>query len=340
MASTTRFLLPALAVLAVLSPFTYAQTVLNYAQLPVCAQQCTYLTQAQAACVNAAGGEQACFCQSAYLTTLKQSPTGLCDAFCTPPDLTLIYNWYNTLCAQPAQPGTSSIPGTTLIVVTSTANPVATISPTSTVRSSSNTISNSRDDDPEGGWFANHWRWVLMLIIIFVGLVLISIIGVYLKRRHDKKKDAVSGNMAAHDAPYTGPPPPDTFHSKHPDVPSSGRPQMAAVAGSLGFARNSLTSLGRDRRSRGDTIQGDTGPVVWGPHQHQAAADVGTYGGIPVPESSPSGTPVSANGKGKMRESVVDLGEDAVGSPLNPSRGGTPIQDEAAPRRKLSKRAR
>lgn len=179
-----------------------------------------------------------------------------------------------------------------------------------------------------------------MLIIIFVGLVLISIIGVYLKRRHDKKKDVVSGNMAAHDAPYTGPPPPpETFHSKHPDAPSSGRPQMAAVAGSLGFARNSLTSLGRDRRSRADTIQGDAGPVVWGPHQHQAVADMGTYGGIPVPESSPSSTPVSANGKGKMRESVVDLGDDAVASPLNPSRGATPNQEEA-PRRKLSKRVR
>jgi len=152
MASANRFLLSALAVLAVLSPLCYAQTVLNYAELPACAQQCTYLTQAQAACISAAGGEQACFCQSAYLTTLKQSPNGLCDAFCTQPDLDRIYSWYTQLCAQPAQPGTSSIPGTTLIVVTSTADPAATISPTSTARSSSNTISNSSDDDPEGGW--------------------------------------------------------------------------------------------------------------------------------------------------------------------------------------------
>ncbi len=197
-----------------------------------------------------------------------------------------------------------------------------------------------------------------MLIIIFVGLLAISLIGVYLKRRHDKHKDAASGNMAAHDAPYTGPPPPDTFKHKHPDGAPPARPQMAAVAGSLGFARASLTSLGRDRRSRSDFMQPDTGPVVWGPHQHQAAAaaDKGAYGGVPVPESGP-GTPVSANGKGKMREEGIEVGNDsAVGSPLNasrvgsplepsrggsplvPSRGGTPIQEDAPPRRKLSKR--
>jgi hypothetical protein len=54
---------------------------------------------------------------------------------------------------------------------------------------------------PLGSRFATHWRWVMMMMIIFIGLGLIALLAVYLKRRHARKVDerrvASSGFPAA-----------------------------------------------------------------------------------------------------------------------------------------------
>ncbi|KAL9079616.1 MAG: hypothetical protein Q9157_001501 [Trypethelium eluteriae] len=93
----------ALVILAIL-PVVSTQQLLQYGtnQLPSCAQGCTLLNQAQSACVPPAAPVtnqaqyQSCFCQSAYLRTLYQSPNGVCDANCGQSDLVKIQQWIST----------------------------------------------------------------------------------------------------------------------------------------------------------------------------------------------------------------------------------------------------
>lgn len=132
-------LLSALSVFSILLPVASAQQLLQYGagQLPTCAQGCTLLQQAQAACTPpqapATSQQQylSCFCQSAYLRTLYQSPNGVCDASCAQSDLSQIQSWYTGLCKNGAAPpaattSSTSAPGT------SSTSPVTTVSPTPT----------------------------------------------------------------------------------------------------------------------------------------------------------------------------------------------------------------
>lgn len=64
-----------------------------------------------------------------------------------------------------------------------------------------------------------------MLIIIFLGMILLSILGVWLKRRHRRKRDANTGNFGPRDAFH-----PSNPHSSLPSVQARGsRPEMATV---------------------------------------------------------------------------------------------------------------
>ena len=71
-------------------------------QLPACAQSCPLLVQAAQACQATNSATQTnwvCFCQSAYLTTLKTSAVGICDSVCTnPTDNAQVSTWYNSNC--------------------------------------------------------------------------------------------------------------------------------------------------------------------------------------------------------------------------------------------------
>lgn len=71
-------------------------------QLPACAQSCPLLVQAAQACTatnTATQSNWACFCQSAYLTTLTSSAVGICDAVCTnPTENAQVSTWYNSNC--------------------------------------------------------------------------------------------------------------------------------------------------------------------------------------------------------------------------------------------------
>lgn len=50
--------------------------------------------------------------------------------------------------------------------------------------------------------FATHWRWVVMIIVLLVGLTALALLAVYLKRRHARKADerraASSGFPTSH----------------------------------------------------------------------------------------------------------------------------------------------
>ncbi|KAI9683326.1 MAG: hypothetical protein M1829_005396 [Trizodia sp. TS-e1964] len=219
--------------------------------LPACSTACNPLYQAQYACVPpaapASGPEiyTTCFCQSNFLIPLKAGAAGLCDTACSTADLALIHNWYNAKCGAGA--ATTTIPGvgvTTTVVVdapgaattspaTTTAGTTSTASttlnaalPGSTTTSSSSSASNT---DPPQTWIQSHYQWVIMLVVIFVGLALISVAGVYFRRRYHRKRDAALG----------------------PTLPST------MAAGALGTRPASVAAPAQSAQ------------MHWGPHQHQ-----------------------------------------------------------------------
>ena len=88
-----------------LANVTSAQSVLDPAALPPCAEECTILQQAQSGCVPPAAPAtdqqtyESCFCQSVFLQPLFTSPNGVCDQFCTErSDLVQIQGWFTGLC--------------------------------------------------------------------------------------------------------------------------------------------------------------------------------------------------------------------------------------------------
>ena len=101
-------------------------------QLPSCASNCPLLAQAEQACGGTTSATQAiwsCFCQSGYLTSLYNSPAGICDAVCTSPsDNQQVMTWFTTNCGKDdaasehaaAGSGGGGGGGTTVVVVTST----------------------------------------------------------------------------------------------------------------------------------------------------------------------------------------------------------------------------
>ncbi|KAF2237678.1 hypothetical protein EV356DRAFT_530001 [Viridothelium virens] len=179
----------ALVILAIL-PVVSTQQLLQYGtnQLPSCAQGCTLLNQAQSACVPPAAPVtnqaqyQSCFCQSAYLRTLYQSPNGVCDANCGQSDLVKIQQWYTGLCnsgaAATIPPGTSS----TSAPPASSTSAVATASATTTIA--------PPDQNTNKSWISTHYQWVIFLIVLILAIAFFSIGGVWLKRRMKRRRAA------------------------------------------------------------------------------------------------------------------------------------------------------
>nr|POE63293.1 hypothetical protein CFP56_04196 [Quercus suber] len=97
-------------------------------QLPTCGSNCAQLIEAAGVCGGTTSADQAvwtCFCSSASLTTLYNSPTGICDASCTTAsDNRQVMAWFVSNCgtdfgsSEHAPNG-----GTTTVVITSTRAP-------------------------------------------------------------------------------------------------------------------------------------------------------------------------------------------------------------------------
>jgi len=152
---------------------------------PACALSCAVLTQAQSLCVppSAPVTDQAtyvnCFCQSALLTTLHASPDSLCTSDCTvESDRQLLQQWYSNYCASGGNAATTAKSSTT---VSSTATATATAAAQATVGAQVTTSS-------PPGWFAGHWQWVLMIIILALGFGTLAALGIWLKRRHSSSR--------------------------------------------------------------------------------------------------------------------------------------------------------
>jgi len=157
---------------------------------PGCALSCSPLLQAQTLCVppSAPVSNEAtyvnCFCQSSLLSTLYSTPDGPCDSVCTiESDRQLLQSWYKNFCASGgagAIVATTTVAPTTLLTSTGSNDAAATASGTS--QDSTSATSQS--------WIGSHWRWVMMLGILMVGLALLALLAVCLKRRHRRKLEA------------------------------------------------------------------------------------------------------------------------------------------------------
>jgi hypothetical protein len=108
-----------------------------------------------------------CFCNYAKLVPGTSQAQGVCDGACiaTPADVTKIQTWFQGFC------------GVQAVV-------------TETVTSGSSPTGGSRSGGGGGGdWLSNHWKWVIMLVILVVGIAAIWIGACIWRRRYLKRKD-------------------------------------------------------------------------------------------------------------------------------------------------------
>ncbi|KAK5111525.1 hypothetical protein LTR62_004820 [Meristemomyces frigidus] len=231
---------------AALVASTTAQLLTNgNSQFPSCASSCPLLNQAAQACggtTTATTQIWSCFCQSAYLRTLYTSPAGICDSVCTnPSDNQQVMSWYTTNCGTDlgaSEHANDAGGGATTVVVTSTSTSAGAATGTSGASQSTST-SNVGSDGPViaatsgKSWWSAHYNWVIMLIVLFIGLSLLALVVVYLKRRHDRKQDVISGGFNA------------GITSRSAPIPASGAGMTsvnnsAMMLGGLGSARESM----------------------------------------------------------------------------------------------------
>ncbi|KAG0650789.1 hypothetical protein D0Z07_2659 [Hyphodiscus hymeniophilus] len=156
----------------VIVPFT--------SKLPACASLCGKLFDVQGACSPPAiaSVSQSCFCGDPRLTSFLQSGTAGVSSVCGPTsctaaaDLEKIQSWYESYC-NVAQTTPTTTTGTT---------------PTGTQTGSSTPIPASSQTKNQG-WFATHWKWVVMIIVIILGLAVIWIGAFILRRRYIRKRE-------------------------------------------------------------------------------------------------------------------------------------------------------
>lgn len=207
---TTTILVAAIAFTII----TTAQTILPSApsaSFPACALSCVQLLQAQNICIPPAtqvtdqATYNSCFCQSGLLAQLRLSPDGTCDAYCpVESDRQLLQSWYAGFCAS----GTAStaVASSFSTVTSGVSTVIVIIPPSSTSSASSPTSTDSGTSAGSTGnsnesWISSHWRWILMLGILLIGLGFIAFLAVCLKRRHRRKLDEKRAALSGFPAP-------------------------------------------------------------------------------------------------------------------------------------------
>lgn len=335
--------LPAVLLLLATSPLlAHAQnlaTVVNYSRLPQCAQSCALLKTAEAGCVPQQGGlgapvsnqqtYQQCFCTSSFLIGLRSSPQAVCTDVCTSPqDLTQIQGWFIGACDRqegwPEQQNNQQPPGQQPPGQQPPPNPRPPPPATTTAAAAP-----GQNAPQEQSWIAGHWKWVLMLIIIALAMVIGAVLGLWWKRRHQRRVDARNANVGALDggrpsasAAEKGkqplPPPPVAPASR---AGPADKPEMTATASTLAsgasgkpqrpappppLVRPSSGSILSKSRSRSGTA--GSGALVWGPHQNMAAS-----GGYDSPTTS-----IGPGGAGNRTSSVYGDTTPGIAVPYAP----------------------
>jgi hypothetical protein len=166
-------------------------------QFPGCALSCTVLLQAEQICkppnqpqTNLLTYEN-CFCQSSALNALYTTPDSVCATECTiESDRTLLQSWFTTFCQSVGQ-GVDPLASTTVAPTSTGSVVVVTVTSTNTnppSTTNTGTGSAARPASPSNqSWIEGHWRWILMLGILVIGLGLLAWLLIWLKRRHRRK---------------------------------------------------------------------------------------------------------------------------------------------------------
>ncbi|PYH99901.1 integral membrane protein [Aspergillus ellipticus CBS 707.79] len=181
LSSTSSIILYLASIALLLSTVVRAQSVTFLpsaasSSFPSCGLTCSLLEEAQDNCVPPTAPQTnhatyvSCFCQSS-LSQLHTS-NGICEDSCTSAsDRALIQTWYSKYCL-------------------SGGDLQGTKSTTNTKRDSSEngaTTSLFTRDSRSQKWWTTHYKWVIMVIILAVAFSIITVVGIWLKRRHDRK---------------------------------------------------------------------------------------------------------------------------------------------------------
>ncbi|KAL9099021.1 MAG: hypothetical protein Q9163_005421 [Psora crenata] len=102
--------------------------------------------------------------------------------------MTTIQNWYKSYCGRGGDPGANNGQQPTTLTATSTSTTGPTGTPTigATVTNQQG-AAQSEDDKP---WFSTHWKWVVMLIVLAIGLSAIAVAGWFLHRRYHRRRES------------------------------------------------------------------------------------------------------------------------------------------------------
>ncbi|TID27248.1 integral membrane protein [Venturia nashicola] len=217
---------PIIIAILSLTTFIYAQVgqILDKSKLPSCAFNCALLNSAQTLCVPPiaptadAGTYQTCFCNSNYLTTFKSGgTTGVCDAECTSAsDKTQIQKWFVGLCN-----------GGAVVVPNNAAVATGTLAASTATGTASSSSSSGGGSSGHKSWIEQHYRWIIMVIVLFIAGLVGIYVGLYFKRRHDRKH-ALGGHnresmLAADEAAQS-------LRDRHPtNIPMKGQQSMSQV---------------------------------------------------------------------------------------------------------------
>lgn len=225
------------------------------ASFPGCALSCTQLLQAEQYCEppNIAQAAQLtydqCFCRSAFLTPLLSTTDTVCVTECAIlSDRQLLRAWYNNFCAQVANgvdpttlTTTASAATATIVTATSTATSgTVTVTPTSS--SSATAAASAR----QGPWIDTHWKWILMVAILAIGLALLAWLAVWLKRRHKRKLEKARAAASGFGYDPEKRPANDPRRSATPDL--WGPHQMMAVTNGFGYGADEIVQESVDNR--------------------------------------------------------------------------------------------
>ncbi|KAL6237143.1 hypothetical protein BDW75DRAFT_91747 [Aspergillus navahoensis] len=215
---------------------------------PACGLTCPILAQADDSCTPPTAqvtNQQtyvSCFCQSDLLKNFRTTADGTCDDTCTSSDdRQLLQQWYVNFCSNGGD--TESNPGTAEDSTSNTNSGNNNNSGNSNGTSSANSAADSSGSSgvsngagPQS-WWDGHYQWVIMVIVLAVGFTVIAIVGVWLKRRHDKKHPNLY--HATHGASDSR-----IFQSRNQDSLAPHARSVNAVS----FASSSRTNVGPPNR--------------------------------------------------------------------------------------------
>ncbi|KAL4916055.1 hypothetical protein BDW62DRAFT_203061 [Aspergillus aurantiobrunneus] len=168
---------------------------------PACGLSCAVLSQADDGCtpptvqVTNRQTYVSCFCQSTLLSDLKTNVQGTCDDTCTSSDdRQTLQQWYVDFCNSggntDSDSGKNRVSNNNNYDNNGNNNNDNNNGGSSNANSAADTASSSVTKlvkrAPQS-WWDGHYKWVIMIIVLAVAFTAITIVGVWLKRRHDRK---------------------------------------------------------------------------------------------------------------------------------------------------------